>query len=75
MRAMFKTIESTRWLMFSTLLAAMVSGVKAEEYDQPPINYSRSKPSNPVARLIKRQQAGKTELQHNRTFGYLRIRC
>jgi hypothetical protein len=44
----------------------------ASDVDQPPINYSRATPDNPVSRLQARLSAGKARLVHDEEHGYLR---
>jgi len=43
----------------------------AIEYSAPPIRYSASEPDDPVARLVRRIQAGELKLAWDDTFGYL----
>lgn len=44
----------------------------AQDYEQPPIEYSRGTPDNAVSRLTKRLEAGSVRLEHEEHFGYLR---
>ena len=59
-------------LLAILLLSAFASPAVAEEYDDEPINYSKSTPHNSVSRLIDGLQSGKVRLQHEARYGYLR---
>ncbi len=43
----------------------------ADEYEQPPIEYSRSVPANAVSRLQARLDEGSADLRYDDRFGYL----
>jgi hypothetical protein len=46
--------------------------VAADDFERPPINYSKAPENNVVARLQQRLDAGKAALAFDREFGYLR---
>ena len=50
-------------------LAGTASAI--DDYDQPPINYRDSKPTDPIAQLQKRVHAGEVKLDWDPTHGYL----
>lgn len=55
------------------LLTALIAQAGwAQDYEHEPIAYSKAEPHNRVAQLIERLQTGKTRLEHDRQFGYLR---
>jgi len=53
------------WLLCGSLALA-------QEFEQAPIRYSDSVPTNCVSRLIERVASGETKLEHKPHFGYLR---
>lgn len=61
----------------SRLLAAfaflVVPGVASadDDFERPPINYSKAKPNNPIARLQEKIDAGKLHLPFHEERGYL----
>jgi hypothetical protein len=53
-------------------LAIVVGSVRAEdEFERPPIEYSRSTPDNVVSRLQSRLERGEARLKFDEEFGYL----
>jgi len=50
----------------------VTAAVTAQEFEQPPINYSRATPENCVSRLIAEVEAGRKKLVFEEYFGYLR---
>jgi hypothetical protein len=53
------------------VVVACAAPAHAEEFDQPPINYSTSKPDNIVTRLQKRIEGGDVKLTFTDEHGYL----
>ena len=62
-------MRSARWLT-SALWLASVTSVCADDFENPPIRYSSSPPTDAVARLQARLDAGdwKPDIAHDRTF-------
>ena len=56
-----------------TLLAAgvLAAGVRADDFDRPPISYSTARPDNVVTQLQKRMDAGEVKLSFTDEHGYL----
>lgn len=54
------------------LVGGVATQVRAEEYDEEPINYSKSTPRNPVSQLIERMEKGTVRLERVPRFGYLK---
>jgi len=56
------------------LLAVFVAATvaQAQDFDQPPINYSSGTPDNAVSRLDARLASGAATLSYEAGFGYLR---
>jgi hypothetical protein len=55
------------------LLFAVAAGLaRAQEFEQEPIAYSRSQPSNRASRLLAQLVAGEKQLAYEEQFGYLR---
>lgn len=58
-----------------TILLLLVGGATcalgADEFEQPPIEYSRSTPANPVANLQAALDRAEITLRHDAQFGYL----
>ena len=54
------------------LLCAPVVAQAADEFEQAPINYSKSKPDNAVSRLQSKLNRGTAKLQYDDEFGYLK---
>jgi hypothetical protein len=63
---------ANRMFVLAFLVAAVAQPVRAQEYEHEPIQYSKSEPHNRVSQLVERIQAGKTKLQYELHFGYLR---
>src|SRR5215510_5930865 len=59
-------------LIVLTLVVAAERGGHGEEFEQAPIAYSRSQPSNRVSRLLDQFASGEQQLAHDEQFGYLR---
>jgi hypothetical protein len=70
-----KRIKRNAWASFA-LMAAMVAwpdrsaGID-QSYEIAPINYTTTRPDDPVARLQKRLDAGEAKLSHDIRHGYL----
>jgi hypothetical protein len=47
------------------------SGVLAQDFERPPIEYSKRQPTDRVAQLMDAIKRGKQELKHDEQFGYL----
>jgi len=58
--------------LVACLLAANAQPACSQEYEQEPIRYGKSEPHNRVSELIERIQSGRTRLEHEPHFGYLR---
>lgn len=69
---MLKHYSTRRLLLSVLLLSAGVPNVRADlPYEQEPINYSKTAPNDPVARLQKALDAGSIKLDYDEHFGYL----
>src|SRR5690349_20469904 len=45
--------------------------VAAQDFERPPIDYSKRQPTDRVAQLLEAIKSGKQELKHDEQFGYL----
>jgi len=65
-----------RLCFFLTCVAACVASASnlnaADEFERPPIRYSASTPDNRVSQLQAQLESGKTSLEYEPKFGYLR---
>ena len=62
-----------RFLLVLTLaLAAGLPLVRGQEYDQAPIRYSQTQPSNRVSKLLTELESGTKSLEYEQDRGYLR---
>ena len=57
-------------LMLCSLITSPVGA--QEDFEGPPIEYSKAKPSNPVSQLQERLGQGEVVLKHDRSSGFLR---
>ncbi len=64
--------EALLWLAVGLACAAPSTAVRSQEYEQTPIRYSQSRPSNRVSRLVAEIEAGKKTLEYEEGRGYLR---
>lgn len=53
------------------LLLAFTTQVAAEEYENPPIEYSKTAPENRISELQRQLDAGTQQLRYDEQFGYL----
>jgi hypothetical protein len=53
-------------------IAAVGGRTQADDFEAAPIRYSASTPDNPISRLQKRLDDGRTKLKYDDHFGYLR---
>ena len=58
--------------MVLALLAALAIRSQAQEFERPPIEYSKSQPNNCVSQLIERLESGQAKLSQEEGLGYLR---
>lgn len=70
-------MRHTHWLVrFVIVLAACLTATKsshsADEFERPPIEYSKTTPDNGVSRLKERIEQGEVSLKYDDEFGYLR---
>ena len=65
-----KALVLILWVVGLTAAGAFTVGF-AIDYDEAPIHYSTMPADDPVARLIKRLDAGQTKLTWDHTFGWL----
>lgn len=59
-------------LALSAAIALFTAAAPADEWDDEPIEYTKSEPDNLVSRLKDRLEAGEAHLEHEPHFGYLR---
>lgn len=59
-------------LVAALLLTRQVSAHAAEDYDEDPIQYSKSEPHNPVQKLAQDLQSGKVRLTRQESTGFLK---
>lgn len=60
------------WLLVAWTFLALPAVVGAyDDFERPPINYSKAKPHNPIERLQEKLDAGKLELPFHAEHGYL----
>lgn len=69
MRSRFLT---THWALPAILLSAAAVAGAADEFEQAPIEYSKSTPENVISRLQSRLDAGKAGLKYDADYGYLK---
>lgn len=63
------------WKLLLALIATAILpalAVRADDFELPPIEYSKSTPGNPVSQLQQALEAGTIELEYDERFGYLR---
>lgn len=60
------------WIVAALLTLACSASLHADEFDRPPVNYSKTDPNNPVSQLQERLSAGTAKLEYEDHFGYLR---
>lgn len=61
-----------RVLMTVCVLLATSRCLAVDEFEQPPINYSKRQPNNTVSKLQASLDSGKQQLAYDNEFGYLR---
>jgi hypothetical protein len=64
--------RASSWIVAALLALACSASVDADEFDRPPVNYSKTEPNNPVSQLQQRLSAGTAKLEYEDHFGYLR---
>ena len=60
-----------RLLVAWTFLAMPAIAWADDDFERPPINYSKAKPNNPIERLQEKIDAGKLQLPFHAERGYL----
>lgn len=69
-RASVATIPVLAWLLVPMLSVEFAQA--ADDFEAPPILYSKSTPDNPISRLQRRLDSGQAALRFENHFGYLR---
>lgn len=69
-KTMLRSGQRLPALMLASLLAT-AAPLAAADFDAEPINYEKAPDDNPVSRLGRRLEAGKTQLAHDAKLGYL----
>lgn len=67
-----KLTETATMSLLAILFFSTVAAEAADEFEHPPINYSKSKPDNAVSRLQSKLNRGTTKLKYDDEFGYLK---
>ncbi len=66
---------SRHWLILTCLAASMLLATFAyatDEFERPPIRYSKSTPDNRISQLQAQLESGRATLEYEPKFGYLR---
>ncbi|MBL8826113.1 MAG: hypothetical protein JNM18_03955 [Planctomycetaceae bacterium] len=68
-----KRLASPVWAVVAALgLCSVTHSVLADEFEKPPINYSKATPDNPVSRLEAKLAQGDVKFTYDDKVGYLR---
>lgn len=60
------------WVLLLLLTALCQVSTGQDAFEQPPINYSKSKPNGPVARVQQKIKSGEIKFEWERDHGYLK---
>ncbi len=64
-------LHSPRLLVALALFASPAIVLADDDFERPPINYSKAKPNNPIERLQEKIDAGKVQMAFHEERGYL----